>query len=152
MNWIVEQNVGYPQQNFSEISWGCRERSCCWSEGRWWEWALLPCSVDRLVSSRRGPPYLSPWRHCWVSKRFSFSWPPEQTAITVSIVSSSPLGAKPKFREHVLETNIWQPGSPLGVTLCLCLFPIKTLLNLEIETQCWTRLLLKAGFYLWLAH
>ena len=64
--------------------------------------------------------------HCWVSMRFSFSWLLEQTAITVSIVSSSLPGSKPKFREHVLATNMWQPGSPFGVTLYLCLFPIKT--------------------------
>ena len=44
---------------------------------------------------------------------------------TVSSVSSSH-GAKPKFREHVFETNIWQPGFSLGATFCLCLFPIET--------------------------
>ena len=100
-------------------------KACCWTAERCWEWALWSCSVVRLVSPPRGPQCLSPWRHCRVSMRFSFSWLPEQTAITVSIVSSSH-GAKPKFREHVFETNIWQPGFSLGATFCLCLFPIET--------------------------
>lgn len=84
---------------------------------------LLCCQVG---FSTKGPT-MPPLETLWVSVRFLFSWLLEQTAITVSIVSSFSSGAKLKFKEHVLETNIWQPGSPLGVTFCLSLFPIKTL-------------------------
>lgn len=68
----------------------------------------LHCQVGFTAEGPTGP---LPWRR-WVSMCFSFSWPPEQMAVTVSIVSSS-LWNGANFGEHALETNIWQSGSYL---------------------------------------
>lgn len=54
-------------------------------------------------------------------------------------------GAKPKFREHVLKTHLaaWLPTCSDFPPLP---FPHQdTFLHLEVEQQCWTRLVLKAG-------
>lgn len=102
----------------------------------------LHCQVGFTAEGPTGP---LPWRR-WVSMCFSFSWPPEQMAVTVSIVSSS-LWNGANFGEHVLETNIWQSGFLLGGIFCLC----HTWSPKSSAKQIWFKMLiLNPGWLLWI--
>lgn len=105
---------------------------------------LLHCQAGVAAEG----PTASPWRG-WVSMCFSFSWPPEQRAVTVSIVSSS-LWNGANFREHALETNVWQFGFLLGVIFCLCLFSCRDSAILGAKQIWFEMLILNPCWFIWI--